>query len=76
MMLSAARILIFLGLVLLVLGGLFYVLGRAGVTLGRLPGDVRIQRGNLTCVIALGTSILLSIALTVILNLLARIVRK
>jgi hypothetical protein len=75
-MLSAGRILMIAGVALVVIGGIVYLLGRAGISFGRLPGDIRIERGNLTCVIALGTSILLSIALTVILNLLARILRK
>lgn len=65
-----------LGIALLVIGGVIMLLGRAGISFGRLPGDIRIERGNLTCVIALGTSILLSVALTVILNLLARSLRK
>ena len=73
---NVAKILVFLGVALLILGGLFYLLGRAGVNLGQLPGDIRIQRGNLTCLIGLGTSLLLSVALTVILNVLARLWKK
>ena len=73
---SAGRVVIALGLALLVIGGVIILLGRAGISFGRLPGDFRIERGNLTCVVALGTSILLSVALTVILNLLARILKK
>lgn len=75
-MLTAGRALMILGIALLLIGGVVYLLGRAGISFGRLPGDIRIERGNLTCVIALGTSILLSVALTVILNLLARVLRK
>ena len=75
-MITLGRFLIGLGLVLLVAGGLVYLLGRFGVTFGRLPGDLRIERGNFTCVIALGTSILLSILLTLALNLLARYLNK
>ena len=73
---SVGRVVVALGIVLLVIGGIIILLGRAGISFGRLPGDIRIERSNLTCVIALGTSILLSVALTVILNLLARILRK
>ena len=62
---------------LIFLGGLiWYFFGDKLHWIGRLPGDIRIERGNLTCVIALGTSILLSVALTVILNLMARILKK
>ena len=67
-----ARYLIIAGLLLFVIGGIVYILERSGMRLGNLPGDIRIERGNTTCVVALGTSILISILLTVILNLIAR----
>jgi len=75
-MLSFARYLIVLGIVLLVIGGLLYLMARAGIPLGRLPGDIRVQRENFTCVFALGTSIFLSIVLTLLLNLIVRILNK
>lgn len=71
-MLSFARILILLGAILLIAGGILYLVARTGIPLGRLPGDVRIQGNNFTCVIALGTSLLLSILLTIILNIVVR----
>lgn len=74
-MMQLARILIVLGLVLLVAGGVVYLAARLGLNLGRLPGDIRVQSGNLTCVIALGSSILLSIVLTIVLNILARLTK-
>jgi len=40
--------------------------------LGKLPGDLVIRRGNWTLYIPIATSILLSIVLTVLLNLLLR----
>jgi hypothetical protein len=75
-LLAIARILILFGVVLLILGGLFFLLAKTGVTIGHLPGDVRIERGNFTCVLALGTSILLSIILTLLLNIIARSLGK
>ncbi len=42
----------------------------------RLPGDIVLQRGNVTCFFPLATMILLSIVLTVALNLLLRMLRK
>ncbi len=71
-----ARLLVIAGLVLLVLGGLVYLAARTGLPLGRLPGDIRIQRENLTCIIPLATSIILSILLTLILNIIARLVNR
>jgi hypothetical protein len=73
---AIARILVIVGLVLLVLGGLVYLAGRIGLPLGRLPGDFRIQTGNVTCFIPLVTSILLSVVLTIVLNIIVRILNK
>jgi hypothetical protein len=75
-MLSVARILVILGVILLVAGGLLYLVARLGIPLGRMPGDIRIEQKNFTCVISLGTSILLSIILTVVLNIIARFLNK
>jgi hypothetical protein len=70
--LPLARIFIVLGVIFLIVGGLLYLAAKVGFPLFNLPGDIRIERGNLTCIVALGTSLLLSILLTVGLNLLAR----
>lgn len=71
-LLPLARIFIMIGLLFLIAGGLLYLAAKFGFPLFNLPGDIRIERGNLTCVLALGTSLLLSILLTVGLNILAR----
>ncbi len=71
-MVTLARILVILGLVLLISGGLVYLASRINLPLGRLPGDIRIERGNFTCVFPLATSILLSIGFTLLLNLIIR----
>jgi hypothetical protein len=65
-----------LGLALLIIGGLIYALGRLGIPLGQLPGDIRLARGNLTCFIPLASSIILSIVLTILLNLIVRYLNK
>jgi Protein of unknown function (DUF2905) len=56
--------------VLLVLGGLFLLLGRFG--LDRLPGDLVFKRGNFTVYFPIGLMILLSIVGTILLNLFLR----
>ncbi len=58
-----ARFLIILGLVILAIGLLWPVLARIG--LGRLPGDIVIQRGNFTFYFPLVTCILISVLLSV-----------
>jgi Protein of unknown function (DUF2905) len=64
------RLLIVGALVLLVLGGLFLLLGRLG--LDRLPGDLVFRRGNLTVYFPIGIMILLSVVGTIVLNVLLR----
>ena len=56
--------------VLLVLGGLFLLLGRFGVE--RLPGDLVLRRGNLTVYFPIGLMILLSVVGTIVLNVIFR----
>ena len=64
------RLLIGGAIVLLVLGGIFLLLGRLG--LERLPGDLVFRRGNLTVYFPIGLMILLSIVGTILLNLFFR----
>ena len=64
------RILIGVAIVLLVLGGLFLVLGRLG--LDRLPGDLVFRRGNATVYFPIGLMILVSVVGTILLNLFFR----
>ena len=59
-----ARFLIFLGLGILAVGLLWPLLSRFG--LGRLPGDVVIQRGNFTFYFPVATCILVSLLLSAV----------
>lgn len=64
-----------LGRLLVIGGALLIVLGVALVLVarfapgGRLPGDIVVTRGPVTCFIPLVTSLLLSLLLTILLNL-------
>ena len=71
-MVSLARTLIGLGLVLLVLGGVLLIATRAGLPLGRLPGDLSYRGRNVQVFFPLGTSILLSIVLSVLFYVISR----
>jgi ribosomal protein RSM22 (predicted rRNA methylase) len=70
------RILVFMGLVMVGLGGLVIVLEKgfpAGFQwIGRLPGDLYIQRKNFTFYFPLATGFVISVLLSVILWLLMR----
>ncbi len=70
------RILMLLGVLLFVVGGLLYLVSRTGLPLGRLPGDIRIETDTVTCIFPLATMVLLSVVLTVALNLLARFLNR
>ncbi len=67
---GVGRLLIGGALVLLVLGGLFLLLGRIG--LDRLPGDLVFRRGTFTAYFPIGLMILLSVVGTIVLNVLLR----
>jgi hypothetical protein len=67
---NIGRLLVGAAIVLLLLGGLFLLLGRLG--LERLPGDLIFRRGNVTVYFPIGLVILLSIAGTLLLNLFSR----
>ncbi|MDC4227989.1 MAG: DUF2905 domain-containing protein [Candidatus Manganitrophus sp.] len=70
-MADIGRILIFLGLILALLGGIVLLAGKIP-GLGRLPGDILIQRRNVTFYFPIATSILISIVLSFIFWLLSR----
>jgi Protein of unknown function (DUF2905) len=66
------RLLIGLGLLLLIAGAVVMLLGKLGLPLGKLPGDVSYRGKNMSVYFPIGTSILLSIVLSLIFYLLAR----
>jgi len=67
------KFLIVAGILLAVFGLILVLADRfPQLPLGRLPGDIKIERGNFKLYIPLATSILLSVILTLILNLIFR----
>ncbi len=67
---DVGRFLVILGLVLVVVGLLLPFLGKLG--LGRLPGDIVIERDGFRLYIPLMTSLLVSLVLTLVLWLINR----
>jgi hypothetical protein len=59
------KFLVLLGLIVAALGGLLLISGKIP-WVGKLPGDILIQRRNFTFYFPLATSILLSLILTLI----------
>lgn len=63
---SVGKMLILLGVVMIVVGGLFMLGGKIS-WLGKLPGDIYIQKKNFSFFFPITTSILISIAVSLIL---------
>ena len=68
-----------LGKILLVIGGMIVlagivtlILGKTGF-MGKLPGDILIQKGNFTFYFPLVTFLILSIVLTIVVNIVIRL---
>ena len=66
------KLLIGLGVALIAAGAVLILLGRTGLPLGKLPGDIIYRGKNTTFYFPLATSILLSIVLSVLLYLVGR----
>ncbi|HEY6690224.1 MAG TPA: DUF2905 domain-containing protein [Rubrobacter sp.] len=67
---GVGKLLIGGAVVLLVFGGLLFLLGRFGVD--RLPGDLVFRRGDFTLYFPIGLMILLSVVGTIVLNIVFR----
>jgi hypothetical protein len=73
---TIARYVMIGGIVLFLIGGGIYLAVKFGIPLGRLPGDIRMEGENGSFYFPLTTSILISVILTIVLNLIARFWNK
>ncbi len=69
---EAAKVLIYTGLFLLLLGLILLYFPKLFAWFGHLPGDIRVEREGLRVYIPIASSLLLSLILTLLLNLLRR----
>ena len=67
---------ILMGMGIAVAGALLWVIGKTGLPLGNLPGDIRVDRPGLSFRFPVATCILLSIILTIAANLVLWVLRK
>ena len=74
-MVEMGRLLAMLGVALVVIGGIVMLLGRTGLPLGRLPGDVLYRGKNATFYFPLASSIVISVVLSIVLFLIGRLRR-
>ena len=77
---SLGKWLFVIGAAIAALGGLLFLLGKIPFVsrIGSLPGDIRWQSadGRLSCFVPIVSSILISIILTIALNIIARLLSK
>ena len=73
---TIGRYLMIGGIVLFLVGGGIYLSAKLGLPLGRLPGDIRIEREGFSFYFPLTSSILVSVILTVILSLVSSLWKK
>ena len=73
---NIARTLMLGGIALFLIGGGIYLAAKLGIPLGRLPGDIRIEGENGSFYFPITSSILVSVVLTIVVNVVLRIIKK
>lgn len=73
---NIARYLMIGGVIFFLVGGGVYLAFKFGVPLGRLPGDIRIEGENGSFYFPITSSILVSVILTIILNIISRFLQR
>ena len=71
-MTDIGKMLVVLGTIIAAAGLVFILLGRTGLPLGRLPGDILYRGKHTTFYFPLATSVLLSVVLSLVLYLISR----
>jgi hypothetical protein len=75
---SAGRLVIGVGIALIALGGIFMLFSRIPVlkNLGHLPGDIHIQSENFSCFFPIVSMLIISLLLSLGLNLIIRLFNR
>ena len=73
---TIARYLMIGGIVLFLIGGGVYLVAKFGIPLGRLPGDIRIEGENGSFYFPVTSLILVSVVLSILLNVITRLLKK
>ena len=71
-MAEPGRTIVCLGIALVVIGGIVMLIGRAGLPLGRLPGDIVYKGKNSTFYFPLATCIVVSVVLSIVMYVIGR----
>jgi hypothetical protein len=73
---TISRYLMLGGILLFLIGGGIFLAAKFGIPLGRLPGDIRIEGENGSFYFPITSSILVSVILTIVINLISRFLKK
>ncbi len=73
---TIARYLMIGGIIIFLIGGGIFLAAKFGIPLGRLPGDIRIEGENGGFYFPLTSSILVSVVLSILLNVITRLLKK
>lgn len=73
---NLARWLVIAGILLILVGGGVWLASRFGIPFGRLPGDIRIEGRGGAFYFPIVTSCLLSLLLTIVLNIVIRFLNR
>ena len=72
---STGKMLLLIGGIVVIMGLVLILVGKTPL-FGKLPGDIRIETGGFTCLFPFATMIIVSIVLTVLVNLAFRLFSK
>jgi len=75
---SLGRLVLYIGIALVILGGVLMLFSRVpGLkNLGRLPGDIRVEGENFSCFFPIVSMIIISILLSLALNIILRLLNR
>jgi hypothetical protein len=66
------KTLLLIGIIFVLAGTVLMIAGKFNIPLGRLPGDISYQKKNITVFAPFGTMLVISIIITLILNIISR----
>ena len=73
---NIARTLMLGGIALFLIGAGIYLAAKFGIPLGRLPGDIHIEGENGSFYFPITSSILVSMILTIVVNVIIRLIKN
>jgi hypothetical protein len=73
--LNLGKMLIIIGIILIIAGAIFLFFKKIPFGLGRLPGDIIIKKNNFSFYFPLTTSIIISVAVSVILYIVSKFLK-